>query len=112
MIIEVKRLWGRIAGITLYPFIFVLKGYKKDVRLINHEKIHVQQQKELLVIFFYIWYLLEMLIWSVYYRDSYKGYMAISFEKEAYANDSNLEYLKTRKWYSFLKYLKIEAVKK
>ena len=30
----------------------------------------------------------------------------ISFEQEAYMNETNLEYLKERKMYSFLKYFK------
>jgi len=29
-----------------------------------------------------------------------KGYRNISFEKEAYNNDNNLDYLKTRKWFA------------
>jgi len=44
---------------------------------------------------FHIWYMIAL------YR---KGYMNISFEKEAYANENNLDYLKTRKPFQFLKY--------
>jgi predicted patatin/cPLA2 family phospholipase len=32
--------------------------------------------------------------------------MEVSFEKEAYANESNLKYLKRRRFFAFLKYLK------
>jgi hypothetical protein len=32
--------------------------------------------------------------------------MGISFEREAYANDGDKEYLKKRKPYSFLRYMK------
>lgn len=91
----------KVGGITLYPFIILRENYKKDTKesreIINHEKIHIEQQKELFVIFFYILYLIEYI---------FKGYYNISFEKEAYENDNNLEYLKTRKRYSFLKYFK------
>lgn len=31
--------------------------------------------------------------------------MDVSFEKEAHGNDSNLDYLKTRRPFSFFKYL-------
>jgi hypothetical protein len=51
----------------------------------------------MLVIPFYIWYLIAI------FR---KGYYGISFEREAHLNDSDLEYLKNRKPYSFIKYLK------
>ena len=84
-----------IQAISFYPFIFIAHGVKITKELINHEKIHLQQQKELLIIPFYIWYLIEL---------KTKGYMNISFEKEAYKNDDNLEYLNQRKIYSFFKY--------
>lgn len=86
-----------ISGLAFFPFIFIAPGVKITEELINHEKIHLRQQLELLVIPFYIWYLIAL------YR---KGYMGISFEKEAYANDHNLAYLKTRKPFNFRKYLK------
>lgn len=84
-----------IAAIAIFPFIFARTTTKLTPRLINHEKIHLRQQRELLVIPFYIWYLIE------FYK---KGYMNISFEKEAYANDSTLNYRKNRKLFSFIKY--------
>lgn len=34
-----------------------------------------------------------------------EAYRSISFEHEAYTNESNLDYLKTRRWLSFLKYM-------
>jgi hypothetical protein len=33
------------------------------------------------------------------------AYRNLSFEREAYVNESNLEYLETRKYFSFLNYL-------
>jgi hypothetical protein len=51
---------------------------------------------ELLVIPFYIWYLIAL--WR-------KGYYGISFEREAHLNDFDLDYLKKRKPYSFMKYI-------
>ena len=67
---------------------------------LNHEKIHTAQMKELGWIFFYILYGIEFFIrWvgSGFARE--KAYMEISFEKEAYSNQSNLKYLSTRKHY-------------
>jgi hypothetical protein len=83
-------------GLAFYPFIFISPDAVITEELINHERIHLRQQLELLIIPFYIWYLIE------FYK---KGYMNISFEKEAYANDHNLDYLKSRKLFSFKKYL-------
>ena len=90
-------------SITLYPFIFLLKKKRGNKVTINHEKIHIEQQKEMLVVFFYIWYVVEWFIRLFMKGNAYKN---ISFEREAYSNDNNLSYLKTRKRYSFLKYYK------
>lgn len=94
-----------IVGMTLFPFILVkTKEQLDDTATINHESIHIYQQRELLVLPFYIWYGIEYLIRSIKYGFD-QGYYKISFEQEAYTNENNLEYLKTRKPYSFLKYL-------
>lgn len=93
-------------GITIFPFIFLRdKKLKNDEVLINHETIHIIQQLELLVVFFYPFYLIEYTIRLIQYRDQHKAYRNISFEREAYANEHNLNYLKKRKFYSFLKYI-------
>jgi len=108
MIIICQRLLKntKISGITLFPFILLRK---KELRhnqiLINHEKIHLRQQLELLIIPFYIWYLSEYYIKYLKYKDPERAYRNISFEREAYENDQNLDYLKNRKWWSFISYL-------
>ena len=92
-------------GLSLWPFIFLKHPtLKEDSILINHEKIHLKQQQELLVVFFYIFYIAEWLIRTVIYFDSYKAYQNISFEREAYTNERNLDYPAERKAFSFLRY--------
>ena len=76
-------------AITLWPFIFY-KGETNAV-VMNHEEIHGAQQKELLILFFYLIYLMEWI---------FKGYDRISFENEAYANELDSEYLKKRKHFA------------
>ena len=94
------------SGITLYPFIFLKqKKLKQNLELINHEKIHLQQQLELLVILFYVFYGLEWLIKFLKYKRKHTTYRNLSFEREAYANENNLNYLHDRKAWSFIKYL-------
>ena len=84
-----------IRGLAFWPFIFISSKTVIDEELINHERIHLKQQLELLIIPFYIWYLIELYT---------KGYYNVKFEREAYDNDKDLEYLKTRKPYSWFKY--------
>ncbi|WP_395053719.1 hypothetical protein [Flavobacterium sp.] len=93
-------------GLTLFPFVFMAdKDDKLNVVFINHEKIHIRQQLELLVLPFYIWYFLEFLVRWFQYKDKYKAYKNISFEREAYANEKDLNYLKQRSFCRFLKFL-------
>jgi len=94
-------------GMTIYPFIFLKdKSLISNSILINHERIHLKQQIELLWIFFFIWYAIEFLWHLVRLRNWNKAYRSISFEKEAYQNEDNLYYLEDRKFWMFLKYLK------
>lgn len=79
-----------------------------DKYVVNHERIHTQQQKELLFIPFYVLYILEWLFRLLQYRNQNKAYMNISFEREAYQHGDNLSYLYTRKPYSWMKYLRIK----
>lgn len=92
-----------LRGITLAPFgIFIREGYLTD-RIINHEMIHWKQQMEMFIIPFYLWYIFEWIIrLPINGKDAY---MKLLFEQEAHNNDDNLDYLKTRKHFSWIKYL-------
>lgn len=106
MIISINKLW--IGGITLFPFIFIsskLSINRKPV-LINHEKIHIRQQIELLVIPFYLIYFLNYLINLIIFKEHNKAYKNIIFEKEAFIKESDLNYLSKRKYYSFINFYK------
>lgn len=103
-IIIVNKLWSNTIGITIFPFIFIRKDRVNEIT-ITHEKTHIAQQKELLVIFFYLLYCLEYLIKFIYYSNLEKAYYSISFEREAYLHESNSSYLVDRKWYAFLKHI-------
>lgn len=94
------------SGITIYPFVFVRDNYwAKKQEFITHEKIHLKQQIELLILFFYLWYGIEFIIRIGQYKNVRKAYRNISFEREAYANEKNINYTVTRKFFSFIKYL-------
>jgi hypothetical protein len=93
-------------GITLFPFIFLShKEDKEDLILINHEKIHIRQQLELLIIPFFLWYGVEFLFRWLHYKNYSAAYHNISFEREAYFNEKDLGYLKRRSLFRFLKYI-------
>ena len=59
-----------------------------------------------MVILFYIWYFLDFLFKYLRYRNWDKAYRNIIFEREAYNNQSNLDYLKVRGIWWFTAYFK------
>ena len=91
-------------GMALFPFILV-RHPNPGPTLLNHERIHLRQQVELGIILFYVWYVVEYGIRRFQYRDHYRAYRNISFEREAFANDQNLAYLKRRPFWGFWKYM-------
>jgi hypothetical protein len=85
---------------TLWPFIiFKDKKYMTD-KILQHEKIHIEQQKELLVIPFYIIYVLNFIFNLLTFNPS--PYRNILFEKEAFANEEVEGYLESRKKFAWL----------
>ena len=93
-----------VAAITLYPFIFVKRDKAGDKKLINHELIHIEQQKELFVIGFYIIYLMDWVRGLLIYKNNLSAYYKIRFEQEAYEHDDDLNYLEHRRPYAYRKY--------
>ena len=92
-------------GITIFPFMFLkYKALKGKAVLINHEKIHLRQQVELLIIPFFIIYTIEFLFRLIQYKNWQLAYRSISFEREAYKNEKDLDYLKSRSFWNFKNY--------
>lgn len=94
------------SGITLFPFVFVTHAKSKlNTAFVNHERIHLKQQLELLILPFFVWYVVEFLVRYCQCKNRKDAYRNISFEREAYENEEELEYLKKRPYWNFLKYL-------
>lgn len=105
--------------IKIYNNIIPFKGYKamnffgllfvRNGQIIseineNHEDIHTEQMKETLFIPFYLWYVFEWLIkLFIHGFNGNAAYRNISFEKEAYENETDLNYLNNRKHYNWFK---------
>lgn len=91
-------------GIALYPFIFIHPDYY-NATVINHERIHIAQQKELWIIGFYILYIYFWIINLFKFKSFKTAYLKIPFEYEAYYNQERVRYLSRRKphnWRNFL----------
>jgi len=131
----VKKLTGNFRGMTIFPYILLSDKYVDPdnipPKLLRHENTHIFQEVELALILFYIMYYALVVYyfpiayvkyalplrkspdktwWKVFKQRNgiayYIAYRMIWFEREAYANDQDPDYLLTRKPYSFFKYWK------
>ena len=97
-------------AINLFGILFVRGNAEISEQVIRHETIHTKQMQEMLYIFFYLWYCIEYVYrvfwyaWKVNKTKAKSAYHALSFEREAYANEHNTEYLKSRKFWNWTKY--------
>lgn len=91
------------AATTIYPFIFVRKDLSQ--KSLRHEKIHLIQQVEMLLIFFYLAYGLNYIINLFVYDSRKEAYRNICFEREANNNEKDPNYLTTRKPFSWIKFI-------
>ena len=100
-VIHIKRFpaKGGFFAINLFGIIFAVRKLS-DTEL-NHERIHTAQQRELLYIGFYLWYVAEWLCLLCKYHNGLAAYYHIRFEQEAYRHEREPDYLKRRKHYKY-----------
>jgi hypothetical protein len=101
--------------LTIYPYIFTKHSVRKllankdskefTVICIRHEVIHLKQQAECLIVFAFLFYLIEWFIKAAIVRSFKNARYLISFEQEAYRYEKDNCYLDHRKRYSWLKYI-------
>ena len=92
------------AAINLFGVLFIRGDTVITSRLVNYEEIHTAQMKEMLYVFFYLWYVAEWLVkLFIHGRNAYRN---ISFEREAYSNEGNALYLSGRRRYAWTGYMK------
>lgn len=97
--------FGFAKGMCVYPFVLVEREAEITSQLITHERIHLRQQLETLVLPFYLWYFIEFIFRILQYRNFEKAYRNISFEREAYYFESHEEYLNVRKRFAWIGFL-------
>ena len=93
-------------AISIGPFIFTRSKCLNELT-VRHENIHWRQELELGIIGFYLWYVIEFILRFIVsgFKRKY-SYHNISFEQEASYGDDIPRYLRTRKHYSWISYLK------
>lgn len=89
-------------GMALFPFVLLKEQQLKgNPEIINHERIHLKQQLELLILPFYTLYLINYLLNLIYYRNHELAYQNIVFEREAYHHEHDLAYLNQRSFWAW-----------
>lgn len=105
--IVIKNKWLCLPGAgawTLFPFIFVRSNQYLTKRVITHERIHLRQQAELLIIPFFVFYILNGIL-NIFLMAKPSFYKAIVFEKECFANEHDSRYLHNMKWYGWISWI-------
>jgi len=90
-------------AINVLGVIFVHPGVYLSNEMVNHERIHTAQQREMLFVPFYLFYLVEWLVRLPMRGNAYRN---ISFEREAYTHQRDLGYLEKRRLYAWRHYLR------
>ena len=94
-----------IHAITLFPFI--ISRDEMSETTINHELIHIEQQRELWVIGFYILYVYYWAKGKIAGDSNDDAYFNIPFEREAYSKQYDKKYLESREKHAWKKYKKL-----
>ncbi len=94
--------WGGFFAINICGLVFCRsdKGRMGEVER-NHEYIHTLQQREMLYVGFYVWYVVEFIWRYLACRNWMKAYRNISFEREAYQKQHDLTYRYHRRHYNW-----------
>ena len=91
-----------VYAIAIFPFVFIRD--EGSERTMVHEYLHFKQQKECLVLFFYLIYVFDFLKGLIKYKNIDEAYCRIRFEQEAYEHDGSPSYALNRKRFSWRNY--------
>ena len=98
-----KYIPNPIRAIAIWPFVFFrTEALSEEAVLINHEKIHLEQQKETLLVPFFVIYVIQGMVNFIKGDNPYLAYRNTSAEKEAWDNEDSGNYLSIRKRYKWL----------
>lgn len=105
-------------AVNLFEIVFVRKNADFSDTTRRHETIHTKQMREMLYVGFYLWYVIEYVcrwVWRRWHKPDHLfygrkwmrlAYYDISLEQEAYEYQDSEEYIKKRKHFAWVKYLR------
>ena len=98
-------------AMAMFPFVFVRKeafaklGEWEQEVVLRHERIHLWQQGECLLVLFWLLYGVFYLINLVRYRSHKEAYRKVAFEREAYENQEDEEYAEHKPFWGWVWYV-------
>ena len=116
-----------VAGITLWPFVFIAEEHPTPeeqeehggligrllARMSNHERIHIAQASEMLVVPFYALWLGDFALGLCRHRGNAKeAYRNIRLEQEAFDHEHDPDYLANRPWFAWRAYPRREVAER
>lgn len=101
-----KKIFNYYTGLSFFIFVWISRQEKDEVRLMRHETIHFWQQIELLFIFHWLLYGLFYVVARAKGHCHWIAYRYNPFELEAFDNDPDTDYLKKRKVFAWLPYVR------
>lgn len=93
----------RFLAVNICGLIFTRRNVRLTPVDLNHERIHTRQMVETLFVGFYLWYVVEWLVRLAIVHNGFRAYHAIRFEREAYDHERDLDYLRRRRPYAWLR---------
>ena len=100
-----RKIFWKYRGFSFFIFIWINKDVLDKPKIINHEKIHFWQQVEMAFVVQWMLYMCFYVVNRLRGMSHDEAYINNPFEKEAFANDWNFNYLKKRKFLSWVKFI-------
>ncbi len=101
-----KRIFNYYTGLSFFIFIWISRLTKDETQLVRHEKIHFLQQVEMLFIFHWLLYAFFYLRSRFSGHGHYVAYRYNPFEMEAYDNERQSDYLRKRRLFAWVDYIR------
>jgi hypothetical protein len=101
-----RKIFNYYTGLSFFIFIWISKLTNDEVKLVRHEKIHFLQQVEMLFVFHWFLYGLFYIVSRSKGHGHFVAYRYNPFEIEAFENEKDVNYLKERKPFAWLNYVR------
>jgi hypothetical protein len=95
--------WWPYVAVAAWPgVILARRGASLSARVVNHERIHHAQQREMLILPFFVWYVLEFMMRFLFTFSWGKAYRNLLHEREAKRHEGNAGYLARRSAWAWI----------